>query len=213
MTSLLKRYQSLTAELGTAALVAVSKAARLEQIAELAQAGHRDFGENRVDQLLERAQALKDRSLRWHFIGHLQRNKIKQLLQVPGLAYIHSVDRLELLEALLQRSDQLNAPVGLFLQVLTSGEEQKSGFETQEELTQARELIQNHPGPFFLEGLMTMATYRTDDKEQAAHQCFAKLASMAREGESLSMGMSGDYKIALEHGTNWVRIGTQLFQD
>lgn len=205
-------WQSLLDEIQQRArLLVVSKMQKIAEIRYLYELGQRDFGENRVQDLEAKVEALKDLpGIRWHLIGNLQSNKIPKLNQIPGLTAIHSVGSLELLEKL---QAGLKVPMGIFLQVNTSGEDEKSGFESLEEVLAAARVVQ---APLRLQGLMTMATIRTDDVEGEARRCFNQLRSMRDELDSsleLSMGMSGDYSIALAAATTWVRVGSKVFQD
>jgi pyridoxal phosphate enzyme (YggS family) len=192
-----------------AQLLVVSKTQKLEEIRYLFQLGQRDFGENRVKDLEERAQALSDLpGIRWHLIGNLQSNKIPKLSKIPGLTAIHSVSSLELLQKL---QAGLKVPMGIFLQVNTSREDEKSGFENVDEIQAAARLVQ---APLRLQGLMTMATIRTDDVPGEARRCFRELKVLRDRFDprlELSMGMSGDYGIALEEGSSWVRVGSRVF--
>jgi PLP dependent protein len=209
MSTLQERYTDLLAQLGDVSLVAVSKQASQDQIQELINLGHKDFGENRVDQLLERAQYFEKQDLRWHFIGNLQSNKLKTLMQVPSLFAIHSIDRLSILKKILA----LKPTAKIFLQIKTSPEDEKAGFLEGSELEEAMDLLKI--SPYKLEGLMTMAPIRSSDPINAAKRSFDQLSSLKMRLNpqlKLSMGMSSDYHLALDYGTNYVRIGSSLFQ-
>ncbi len=181
--------------------------------------GHRDFGENRVQELEEKALALKDKcpEIRWHMIGHLQSNKINALFKIPHLYAIHSVHDRDLLDQLIKAQGKLSSPVNIFLQYNTSKEAEKSGFETYTDLKMAANaLIKNEK--LNLAGVMTMGTLRTDHFEAEARRCFEELnvekcKLEAEYGVRLetSMGMSQDYQIALEEKSNWIRLGTMMF--
>jgi len=201
-------------------LLIVSKTRSLDEIKMYYDLGHRDFGENKVQELCEKSAALKDScpQIRWHMIGHLQSNKIKQLLTVANLVAIHSVDSESLLKKILSFDEKISNPkIGLFLQINTSKEEEKSGFETEEEILKSLSQFK-HKKHFFLQGLMTMGKIRTDDLKREARVCFQSLNSYKKKcevvlGHSLetSMGMSQDYEIALSEGANWIRLGSVLF--
>lgn len=203
-------------------LLIVSKTRPLEDIQIYYDLGHRDFGENRVQELEMKADALKEScpEIRWHMIGHLQSNKVNNLYKIPNLFAIHSVDDQELVEKLVKSQDKLASKIRIFLQFNTSKEVEKSGFETFAELRTAAELIQ-HSDQLILEGLMTMGTLRTEDFEGEARRCFQKLneirdrliSEMNLKSLATSMGMSQDYKIALEESSTWIRLGTMMFQD
>jgi pyridoxal phosphate enzyme (YggS family) len=222
-----KQIQEANAE---AILVAVTKTRPFAAIEELYQLGQRDFGENRVEELTEKAEQWQKKYpaqiIRWHFIGNLQSNKIKKLLEVPGLAAIHSLASLSHLEMLAKSlvklsPEQPHSDLQLYLQVNTSHEDEKSGFEDRGEVLQAvlddwRKLA---PKGVPITGLMTMATLRTEDLDGEAKRCFERLHELAlelqtdgqRSGLKLSMGMSNDYAIALKHGAHLIRIGSLLF--
>lgn len=213
------KLRDLKQELGHASLLIVSKTRSLEEIKAYYELGHRDFGENRVQDLQDRSEALLTEcpDIRWHMIGHLQKNKVNQLFSVPHLSAIHSVDDRELVEKLIKSEDRLKCDVGVFLQLNTSHEIEKSGFETYTDLRSAAELLLSAK-KIKLKGLMTMGTLRTENFEAEAGRCFQELQV---EKEKLqtefgirlesSMGMSQDYKIALREGADWVRLGTMMF--
>jgi PLP dependent protein len=196
-------------------LMAVSKTMPIEAIMEACAAGQRDFGENKVQDLFKKSIELKSFAINWHFIGHLQSNKINQLLSVPHLKSIHSIDSNNLLKKLLQK--KVDAKIGLFLQVNTSGESEKSGFESNNELLTGMELI-SESSSFYLQGLMTIGKLRSDNFLADAEVCFEKLFILKEELEKesgtkleLSMGMSQDFEIAQRFQSNWVRIGSDIF--
>lgn len=201
---------------GRTKLLAVSKTKPVELIKEAYEYGQRDFGENKVQDLFEKAQDLESLAgLRWHFIGTLQSNKINKLLSVPGLYAIHSVDSLKLLNKLLKK--EIRGEIRIYLQVNTSREDEKSGFESFEELEQAVKILTEQK-VWKLAGLMTIGSIRAQDFEKAAQESFGLLRDYKQRLErkydldlELSMGMSQDFKIAMEFGSDWVRIGTQIF--
>ncbi|MFP5459715.1 MAG: YggS family pyridoxal phosphate-dependent enzyme, partial [Bacteriovoracia bacterium] len=162
-----------------AQLLVVSKTQTTDDIRSLYQAGQRHFGENRVQELLEKAEALRDLTdLRWHLIGPLQSNKINKLKSLERLVAIHSVASLELTQKLVEALSGRTQHLGIFLQVNTSGEAEKSGFETPDELLRAAEFLAATTGPVVLQGLMTMGTIRTEDVEGEAHRCFKQLVNL-----------------------------------
>lgn len=201
-------------------LMIVTKMRSLDEIREYYRLGHRDFGENRVQDLVEKADALRTEcpGIRWHMIGHLQSNKINQLFSVNGLVAIHSVHDQELVEKLIKAEDRLINEVDVYLQMNTSLEEAKSGFETHQQLVYAAQTLR-HARKLRLKGLMTMGKIRTDDFEKDAQRCFSLLAGEKRLLENdlnivleTSMGMSQDYRIALANGSNWIRLGSVMFE-
>ena len=191
-------------------LVCVSKFHPVEAIREAYEAGERDFGESRVQELQTKVPALPA-DIRWHFIGHLQTNKVRDLLKLrPYL--IQSVDSLRLLQAINDEAARLGIIQNVLLEVHVARETTKSGF-LPEELTAQHSTLntQQYPNIKIL-GLMTMAT-NTDD-EAEIRRCFNLTASIARGLSAqavLSMGMSDDYPIAIACGSNMVRIGSSIF--
>jgi pyridoxal phosphate enzyme (YggS family) len=221
-----KNLAAIKKELKTAQLIAVTKYSPVEDVIAAYQAHHYDFGENRVQDLKEKADTFVQEKLnkvRWHFIGHVQSNKVRELYKVPNLYAIHSVDSLSLLEELIKReSDFSGTELKIFFQVNTSHEAEKSGFETAEELNTAIDLLMgrgNSKLKFY--GLMTMGTIRTTEFETEAMRCFRDLNLIARNLEKsyglkdplkLSMGMSQDYKLAIEAGSDFIRVGSAIFK-
>jgi PLP dependent protein len=185
-------------------LIAVSKTHPPEAVREAYAAGQRDFGENYVQELVAKARALSDLAdLRWHFIGHLQRNKVKDVL--PIASFIHTVDRLELAREIEKRATQ---PTRVLVEVNVGREPQKSGVDPSELATLWTELTKlTRVMPV---GLMTVPP-AMDDAE-ATRPFFAELRGLA-EGRcaQLSMGMSHDFAVAIEEGATMVRVGTAIF--
>lgn len=213
-----KKLSSLSLPPATKLLI-VSKTRPVSDIKIYYELGHRDFGENRVQELQEKAEQLEAEcpEIRWHMIGHLQTNKINALYKVHNLFAIHSVHDQHLLDALLKAENRLEHPVNVFLQFNTSKEEEKSGFETYTDLRAAAETLQKSTH-LKLTGLMTMGTLRTEAFEAEARRCFqelqverSKLESELGQKLETSMGMSQDYQIAIEEKSNWVRLGTMMF--
>ncbi len=210
-------YQSLSREVATAGarLVAVTKTHPVAVIQEMYALGHRDFGENRVAELAEKYAALP-KDINWHFIGHLQSKKAKDL--VPFVHLVHSGDSLKLLRELDKRTPDRR--VDVLLQYHIAEEASKYGLTA----TSGKELMEDvRATPLKhvrIVGVMGMATY-TDDREQVAtefrrlHEIFSELKDLYFEEEpsftEISMGMSGDYPIALKQGSTLVRVGSLLF--
>lgn len=216
-----QKLQKLKAELHKTKLLIVSKNRSLDEIKTYYDLGHRDFGENRVQELFDKAQALKDTcpDIRWHMIGHLQSNKIKLLFEVFGLYAIHSVDDEVLVKKLLSMEDKLPHELLVFLQVNTSHELEKSGFEEFSDILDSARLVLSAK-KLKLFGLMTMGTIRTDDFEAEARRCFRELNLLKSKLESdlkvklqTSMGMSQDYHLAAQEQSDWVRLGTMMFSN
>lgn len=190
-------------------LVAVSKTKPVEDILELYDLGHRDFGENYVQELVEKAERLP-KDIRWHFIGHLQSNKVK--LIVPFIYLIHGVDSLKLLKEINNQAEKSKRVIDCLLQVHVAQEETKFGFDDTEILSLEIKQFTN----VRIKGLMGMASL-TDDMNKVRIEfkylktLFERLKAKNPELSILSMGMSSDYKIAIEEGSNIVRIGSLLF--
>ena len=212
-------YEQLTNDLGShhAALVAVSKTKSIEEIKELYDLGHRDFGENYVQELTEK-QAQLPKDIRWHFIGHLQSNKVKQI--APFIHLIQSVDSIRLLQEINKQAQKNNRNINCLLQVHIAQEETKFGLDENE----LESLINNANELHELQsiriiGLMGMASF-TDDMEKvriefkylkAIFDKHAKSQTSNFKLQTLSMGMSSDYFVAIEEGSNMVRVGSLIF--
>lgn len=183
-------------------LLAVSKRHREDAIREAYAAGQRAFGENYVQELVQKADALSDlEDIRWHFVGHLQRNKAKDMARVG--ATVETVDSTRLLAALERRAD---APLDVLIQVNVAAEAQKSGCGVAE----LREIVEaaRAASHLRLRGLMTIPP---GDEDPRPH--FAALRELAREHDlpELSMGMSADLEVAIAEGATIVRVGTAIF--
>ncbi len=216
---LARKLANVMAEIDPGRLLIVSKTRSIEEIRAYYELGHRDFGENRVQELADKAEALRPLcpDLRWHMIGHLQTNKINALFSVPSLYAIHSVDDRECVEKLIRSEARLEQEVLVFLQFNASHEAEKSGFETYTDLLASAELLVGAKR-LKLAGLMTMGTLRTEDFEAEAGRCFQDLNVEKTKLETelgvrlfTSMGMSQDYKIAARERSDWVRLGTMMF--
>ena len=216
--SISSEIERLNKELpSTVKLVAVSKFNPSEAIMEAYQAGQRIFGESRPQELLQKVQELPC-DIQWHFIGHLQTNKLKMVL--PYASLIHSVDSERLLMEINKYAVKNGLKVKCLLELFVAQEETKQGF-SKEELMQLMDKLQQQP----LEGveicgLMGMASFVDDEQQirgefaalkQAFDQIREKYISTHPNFNELSMGMSGDYKIAVEMGSTMVRIGTTIF--
>ncbi len=190
-------------------LVAVSKTKPNSDIQEAYQAGHRIFGENKVQELAQKAKVLP-KDIAWHMIGHLQTNKVKFI--TPFVSLIHAVDSLKLLKEINKRAEQNNRIIDCLLQVHIATECSKFGFgieKVESALNQANE-FQN----IKIVGLMGMATL-TDDTQQVSQE-FKSLKTVFDSIKNdqittLSMGMSGDYNLAIEQGSTMIRVGSAIF--
>jgi len=201
-------------------LVIVSKNRTAEEIKSYYDLGQRDFGENKVQELHDKSLKLLENcpDIRWHMIGHLQSNKINQLFSIPKLWAIHSVDSIDLLIKMIHAESRLLSHVNIFLQLKTSKEVEKYGFESLQDLDLAILELQKSQR-LKIYGLMTMGVVRTDQFEQEARRCFQDLnrikeilSNKYKLSLNSSMGMSQDYLIALEENSNWIRLGTMMFE-
>lgn len=211
-----QQYQKISAELdGKATLVAVSKVQSEQAMQALYDWGHRDFGENYVQELFHKYQQLP-KDINWHYIGHLQSNKVKYIASFVHL--IHGVDSEKLLKEINKQAAKNNRIINCLLQVHISAEETKFGFDAaelstflQSDLTQFKNVK--------ICGLMGMASFTEDNdlikKEFAQLKMlfdkYAQLSTFNIQLSTLSMGMSADYAFAIEAGSNMVRIGSLLF--
>jgi len=197
-------------------LVAVSKTKTIEDILELYKLGQKDFGENYVQELLEKQSKLPA-DIRWHFIGHLQSNKVK--LIVPFIYLIQGVDSFKLLNEINKQSQKINRVTDCLLQVHIAEEETKFGFDEQELEETINKYVTMQMKNVAVKGLMGMASF-TNDMNKVRNEFkslkllfdrYYKLQTINYKLQTLSMGMSSDYKIAIEEGSNMVRIGSLLF--
>lgn len=218
MTNIASNIISLRQEIPShVKIVAVSKTKPVEDIIVAYNAGQRIFGENRVQELVSKSELLPH-DIEWHLIGHLQTNKVRQL--IPHVSMIHSADSLKLLEVISSESVRAGRISECLLQFHIGTEETKSGLSFEEaelilESVEAKKLT-----GIKIRGVMGMATYTSDQsmirKEfRGLRMYFGKLKEAFFKGDSffseISMGMSGDYRIAIEEGATIVRIGSLIF--
>ncbi|NNF20564.1 MAG: YggS family pyridoxal phosphate-dependent enzyme [Saprospiraceae bacterium] len=195
-------------------LVAVSKTKSPEEIQKVYSQGQRHFGENRVNELTEKKDLLPQ-DIKWHMIGHLQKNKVKYI--APFIHLIHSVDSLKLAQTIDGQAERNERNIDILLQIKIASEESKFGLSFDDLLTQIQQFkaLKN----IRITGLMGMGTFTNDqnvtiDEFQRLKTYFDELKSSHFNEEcfnTLSMGMSGDYKLAVEFGTTMVRIGSLIF--
>jgi pyridoxal phosphate enzyme (YggS family) len=194
-------------------LVAVSKTKPVQDILTAYQCGHRHFGENKVQELVGKYEALP-KDIHWHLIGHLQRNKVKYV--APFVYLIHGVDNLKLVKEIDKQALKNERMIDILLQIKIAREETKYGMD---EMT-LKEIInlyrQNEFPNIRIKGLMGMATFTTDTRQIAAefdtlHRLFDTYKNDCKEFQYLSMGMSGDYEIAIQNGSNMIRVGSAIF--
>ncbi len=218
MSSIKENIESFTAQLPVGVqLVAVSKFHPVEELAEAYEAGQRLFGENRAQELVAKAPQLPA-DIRWHFIGHLQKNKVRAIM--PHVTVIESVDSVELLQLIEKEAARIDRTVEVLLQLHVAQEETKSGFSVDEVLQAADDGLLTFYPHVRVCGVMAMASL-TDDMEQVAREfdlvrrtyltlkdgCFDE----SEDFNHLSMGMSDDWQVAVKYGATLVRIGTAIF--
>lgn len=218
MSDIAKNLTALKQEAGDATVVAVSKTKPQEDILAAYESGHNIFGENKVQELTDKYEALP-KDIEWHLLGHLQRNKVKYI--AGFIALIHSVDSLKLLKEINKQGKKNNRTIPCLLQIHIADESSKFGLSYDEAseiltstTTEALDFVH-------IKGLMGLAT-NTDDTDKVrrefrqlksffdTHQQEENLVKNATL-EILSMGMSGDYPIALEEGSNMIRVGSKIF--
>ena len=216
--SIAQNIERITAQLPQGVkLVAVSKFHPIERLQEAYAAGQRIFGENRAQELAAKAPQMPS-DVEWHFIGHLQKNKVRMIM--PWASTIQSIDSTELLQLVNKEAARIDRHVNVLLQLHVAKEQTKSGFTIEEVLKAASEGAFSNLSNVTITGMMAMATF-TSDMEQVAsefeqvHDTFVKLRDNYFAGDErfkeISMGMSDDWPIALQHGATLVRIGTDIF--
>ena len=194
-------------------LVAISKTKSEKDILEAYQTGHRIFGENKIQEMTEKWENLP-KDIEWHMVGHVQRNKVKYM--APYVSLVHAVDRLKLLKEIEKEAAKNDRKIDCLLQIKIAEEESKFGIDVHE----AKSILQSDAYRKMthveIVGLMGMATLTEDDSqiEQEFSFLYTTFEDLKKEHPSLkilSMGMSGDYKIAIRNGSNMIRIGSAIF--
>ena len=193
-------------------LVAVSKTKPIDQIKLAYDCGQKDFGENKVQELVNKYNSL-NKDIRWHMIGHLQRNKVKFI--APFIHLIHSVDSYRLLKEINKQGFKCNRLINILVQIDISNDNSKFGFSYNEfeELVNKNEI--NSFKNISVKGFMGMASFTDNQKKiglefKSLNNFYLKYKDSLKL-DTLSMGMSGDYKIAIEHNTNMIRLGSSIF--
>ena len=193
-------------------LVAVSKTKPVELIKNAYDCGQRDFGENKVQELVNKFELLP-KDIKWHMIGHLQRNKVKYI--APFVYLIHSVDSVRLLNEINKQAEKNNKTISVLLQIDISDDNTKFGFSFNEIDTLLNSDLINELNNVKIVGLMGMASFTLN--EETIKNQFTSLKNLYHSYKKklnfkiLSMGMSGDYKIAIECGSNLIRLGSSIF--
>lgn len=209
-----ENIKKFTSELGPEiTLVAISKTKPPSDILEAYHSGHRIFGENKVQEMTDKWESLP-KDIKWHMVGHVQRNKVKYM--APFVDLVHAVDSMKLLKEIDKEAEKNDRTINCLLQIKIAEEESKFGLSRED----AMEILSSPKIKDFkninVRGLMGMATF-TEDMEQVKREflnlkdIFDDLKVKYSHFDTLSMGMSGDYKIALECGSNMVRIGSSIF--
>ncbi|HEY9082584.1 MAG TPA: YggS family pyridoxal phosphate-dependent enzyme [Vicingaceae bacterium] len=194
-------------------LVAVSKTKPHAAILEAYQTGQRIFGENKVQELTEKYESLP-KDIEWHMIGHLQSNKVKYI--APFVSLIHGVDSFKLLKEINKRAAQNERVINCLLQIHIAEEDTKFGFDEKEVIELIKSEAFQDLKNIKVVGLMGMATF-TDNENQirkefkSLKKLFDKLSTLCFPLSTLSMGMSGDYQIAIEEGSTMIRVGSSIF--
>lgn len=196
-------------------LIAVSKTNPNHAILEAYEAGQRIFGENKVQELVEKYESLP-KDIEWHMIGHLQSNKVKYIASFVKL--IHGVDSLKLLQEINKRAEQNNRIIDCLLQIHIAKEETKFGFDEEEVIEALQSEGFKKMTNIKIVGLMGMATNTTDESQirkefKSLRNLFTKLKTHHPSLTTLSMGMSSDYKLAIEEGSTMIRVGSSIFGD
>ena len=209
-----KACAAVSRDPGEVTLVAVSKTKPVSMLQEAYDAGARVFGENKVQEIMDKYDQLPS-DIQWHMIGHLQRNKVKYI--AGKVALIHSVDSLRLAKTISEEAVKHNCEIPILIEVNVAGEESKFGVSVEETLPLIEE-IAKLPA-IHVEGLMTIAPYVEDPEEN--RPVFRKLKELSVDIAAkninnvrmaiLSMGMTGDYEVAVEEGATLVRVGTGIF--
>ncbi|MCX6210765.1 MAG: YggS family pyridoxal phosphate-dependent enzyme [Bacteroidetes bacterium] len=209
----IENYKKIKSELEAkkVQLIAVSKLKPASDIEALYNIGQRDFGENYVQELVEKYEALKHLSINWHFIGHLQSNKVKFI--APFIQLIQSVDSLKLLQEINKQATKHNRIIDCLLQVYIAKEETKYGLDESEIQNIFNEVEKGNLKNISIKGFMAMASFVDDESivREEFQQLVAINSNHKIQDSKLSFGMSQDYKLAIEEGSNIVRIGSLLF--
>lgn len=195
-------------------IVAASKYSETEEIEKLFAVGQRAFGESKVQDLQQKQEALESLPIEWHFIGRLQKNKINHLIRTqPSL--MHSLDSLELAEEMEKRLAAQNQNLNCLLQINSAYEESKTGVAPEEAESVYGKIVESCPH-IHLKGVMTIGAHSEEERDvtksfETTHEIFQKLQS---QGAAIcSMGMSGDFELAIRCGSNMLRLGSILFKD
>ncbi|HML38001.1 MAG TPA: YggS family pyridoxal phosphate-dependent enzyme [Bacillota bacterium] len=199
---------------GEVLLVAVTKTRTAEEINEAIDAGITDIGENKVQEIMDKHEAVKP--VRWHMIGHLQTNKVKYI--IDKVSMIHSVDSFKLAEEIDRRAEQHGTEMDILIQVNSAQEESKFGITTEETGKLIEEILEHCPN-IRIRGLMCIAPFEDDPENvriyfravKELYDQYARISHPRLDFKYLSMGMSHDYEAAILEGSNLIRVGTAIF--
>ena len=192
--------------------VAVSKTKPIKEIQKIYDLGHRDFGENKVQELEHKYHNLP-KDINWHMIGHLQTNKVKKV--IPIVSLIHSIDSIKLLKIVNKESKKINKVTNCLIQINISKESTKYGFDNNEIDFLNKSFLKEYEN-IKIRGLMGMASFSNEEnivksEFENLNKIYNNVKNSINNIDILSMGMSNDYKLALEAGSNMVRIGSKIF--
>lgn len=194
-------------------LVAVSKTKPVSDILEAYNTGHRVFGENKVQELVEKQPVLPE-DIKWHMIGHLQRNKVKYI--APFVSMIHGLDSIRLLEEINKQAMKNNRVIDCLLQIKIAEEESKFGLDKKDALSLLRSKAYSECSHVNIVGLMGMASFTNNTEKirsefEYLSECYTEFKKENPIFHTLSMGMSGDYQLAIECGSTMIRVGSSIF--
>ncbi|MBT8325550.1 MAG: YggS family pyridoxal phosphate-dependent enzyme [Winogradskyella sp.] len=194
-------------------LVAVSKTKPIEDLLEAYNAGQRHFGENKIQEMTSKAEQLP-KDIKWHMIGHVQTNKVKYM--APFVSLVHGVDSYKLLKEINKQAKKHQRVIDCLIQIKIAKEDSKFGMSFEDTKTLVKSDKFSELKHIKIKGLMGMATF-TDDSDvlntefSYLQNCFNDLKEELADLDTLSMGMSGDYEIAINHGSNMIRVGSNIF--
>jgi pyridoxal phosphate enzyme (YggS family) len=194
-------------------IIAASKYVGAKEITAMYEIGQRSFGENRIQELQEKSATLEEFPIEWHYIGRLQSNKINHLLNTNPFL-IHSIESLEMAQEVDKRAETKGLTQQILLQVNSANEESKAGVSVEEATDVYHDILQNCPN-LHLKGIMTIGAHSNDEKiiAQSFEKSFKVFESLQKDGAKYcSMGMSNDFELAIECGSNMVRLGSILFK-
>ena len=210
---MIEKFKNLKNKIGhKVKTVAVSKRSSVEEVLKVYTSNHKDFGENRVKDLISKYNELP-KDINWHMIGHLQTNKVKKV--VPIVSLIHSIDSIKLLKIVNKESKKINKVTNCLIQINISQESTKYGFDNNEIDFLNKSFLKDYEN-IKIRGLMGMASFSNEEnivksEFENLNKIYNNVKNSIDDINILSMGMSNDYKLALEAGSNMVRIGSKIF--